>query len=73
MSQKFFRGMDLKAPDKNLNMGAGSQSVQTTKALVGIEKELMKKHSTVSSVKLFKLHSNNNNEGIRHKNKELER
>jgi UDP-N-acetylglucosamine 2-epimerase (non-hydrolysing) len=42
MSQMFFRDMDLRAPDKNLNIGSGSHSEQTAKALLGIEKELLK-------------------------------
>jgi UDP-N-acetylglucosamine 2-epimerase (non-hydrolysing) len=34
--------MDLRDPDKNLNIGSGSHSEQTAKAIVGIEKELLK-------------------------------
>jgi UDP-N-acetylglucosamine 2-epimerase (non-hydrolysing) len=42
MSGSFFRDMELREPDVNLNIGSGSHSEQTAKALVGIEKELMK-------------------------------
>ncbi|RLI54091.1 MAG: UDP-N-acetylglucosamine 2-epimerase (non-hydrolyzing), partial [Candidatus Thorarchaeota archaeon] len=42
MSQMFFRDMGLREPDKNLNIGSGSHSEQTAKALVGIEKELLR-------------------------------
>lgn len=42
MSRLFFRDMDLRDPDKNLNIGSGSHAEQTAKALVGIEKELLK-------------------------------
>ena len=42
MSRLFFRDMDLRDPDKNLNIGSGSHSEQTAKALLGIEKELLK-------------------------------
>jgi UDP-N-acetylglucosamine 2-epimerase (non-hydrolysing) len=41
MSQVFFRDMELRDPDANLNIGSGSHSEQTAKALVGIEKELV--------------------------------
>lgn len=40
MSEKFFEDLDIRVPDKNLNIGSGSHSEQTAKALVGIEKEL---------------------------------
>jgi UDP-N-acetylglucosamine 2-epimerase (non-hydrolysing) len=42
MSQEFFNDLDLAEPDKNLNIGSGSHSTQTAKALVGIEKELIR-------------------------------
>ena len=42
LSGTFFRDMKLRAPDKNLNIGSGTHSEQTAKALLGIEKELMK-------------------------------
>ncbi|MDF1540606.1 MAG: UDP-N-acetylglucosamine 2-epimerase (non-hydrolyzing) [Candidatus Thorarchaeota archaeon] len=41
MSKAFFDDLSLKAPDKNLNIGSGSHSEQTAKALLGIEKELL--------------------------------
>lgn len=41
MSRSFFDDMGIRAPDKNLNIGSGSQSEQTAKALIGIEKELL--------------------------------
>ncbi|MFW9842657.1 MAG: non-hydrolyzing UDP-N-acetylglucosamine 2-epimerase [Candidatus Thorarchaeota archaeon] len=47
MSQMFFRDMDLRDPDKNLNIGSGTHSEQTAKALLGIEKELMKERPDV--------------------------
>jgi UDP-N-acetylglucosamine 2-epimerase (non-hydrolysing) len=42
MSGNFFREMDLREPDINLNIGSGSHSEQTSKALVGVERELVK-------------------------------
>jgi len=41
MSSSFFDDMELRTPDKNLNIGSGSQSEQTANAIVGIEKELI--------------------------------
>ncbi len=41
MSESFFDDLSLKAPDRNLNIGSGSHSEQTAKALLGIEKELL--------------------------------
>ncbi|MHA2041773.1 MAG: non-hydrolyzing UDP-N-acetylglucosamine 2-epimerase [Candidatus Thorarchaeota archaeon] len=41
MSSSFFDDMEIRTPDMNLNIGSGSQSEQTAKALVGIEKELI--------------------------------
>ncbi|MFX0053688.1 MAG: non-hydrolyzing UDP-N-acetylglucosamine 2-epimerase [Promethearchaeota archaeon] len=41
MSSSIFEDMGLRTPDKNLNVGSGTQSEQTAKALVGIEKELI--------------------------------
>jgi len=41
MSNQFFEDLDLRLPDRNLNIGSGTHSEQTAKALVGIEKELM--------------------------------
>jgi UDP-N-acetylglucosamine 2-epimerase (non-hydrolysing) len=42
MSEIFFRDMELREPDVNLNIGSGTHAEQTAKALVGIEKELLK-------------------------------
>ncbi|MBD3158267.1 MAG: UDP-N-acetylglucosamine 2-epimerase (non-hydrolyzing) [Candidatus Lokiarchaeota archaeon] len=42
MSDAFFQDMDLREPDKNLNIGSGSHSEQTAKALLGIEKQLQR-------------------------------
>ncbi len=47
MSSSFFDDMGLRAPDKNLNIGSGSQSEQTAKALVGIERELLSEEPDV--------------------------
>jgi UDP-N-acetylglucosamine 2-epimerase (non-hydrolysing) len=47
MSRLFFRDMDVRDPDKNLNIGSGSHSEQTAKALVGIEKELLEENPDV--------------------------
>lgn len=41
MSGSFFDDMGLRMPDKNLNIGSGTHSEQTAKALIGIEKELL--------------------------------
>ncbi|MHA1908525.1 MAG: non-hydrolyzing UDP-N-acetylglucosamine 2-epimerase [Candidatus Thorarchaeota archaeon] len=41
MSKSFFDELSLRAPDKNLDIGSGSHSEQTAKALIGIEKELI--------------------------------
>ena len=41
LSGTFFKDMNLRAPDKNLNIGSGTHSEQTAKALLGIEKELV--------------------------------
>jgi len=42
LSRQFFDDMDLREPDMNLNIGSGTHSEQTAKALVGIEKALIK-------------------------------
>jgi len=42
LSESFFVDMGLREPDKNLNIGSGSQAEQTAKALIGIEKELLR-------------------------------
>ena len=42
LSNNFLEDMELREPDKNLEIGSGSHSEQTAKALVGIEKELVK-------------------------------
>jgi UDP-N-acetylglucosamine 2-epimerase (non-hydrolysing) len=41
MSSSIFEDMGLRRPDKNLNVGSGTQSEQTANALIGIEKELI--------------------------------
>lgn len=41
MSESFFQDMNIRNPHKNLNIGSGTQSEQTAKAMIGIEKELM--------------------------------
>jgi len=41
MSKSFLDDLSLKAPNKNLNIGSGTHSEQTAKALLGIEKELL--------------------------------
>ncbi len=40
MSESFFDDLELKAPDRNLQIGSGSQAEQTARALVGVEKEI---------------------------------
>jgi UDP-N-acetylglucosamine 2-epimerase (non-hydrolysing) len=47
MSRDFFRDMELREPDVNLNIGSGSHSEQTAKALIGIEKELLKQRPDI--------------------------
>ena len=47
MSRAFFEDMDLRAPDENLNIGSGTHSEQTAKALLGIEKTLMREEPDV--------------------------
>lgn len=42
MSGSFFEDMGLRLPDKNLSIGSGTHSEQTAKALIGIEKELLR-------------------------------
>lgn len=41
MSSSIFDDMDLREPDKNLDIGSGTHSEQTAKAMVGIERELL--------------------------------
>jgi UDP-N-acetylglucosamine 2-epimerase (non-hydrolysing) len=41
MSDSFFQDMGLRDPNKNLNIGSGTQAEQTAKALVGIENDLV--------------------------------
>ena len=41
LSSQFFKDMNLDDPDLNLNIGSGTHSEQTAKALVGIEKSLL--------------------------------
>lgn len=47
LSSQFFKDMSLKNPDENLNIGSGTHSEQTAKALVGIEKALLKEKPDV--------------------------
>lgn len=47
LSGKFFRDMRLREPDKNLEIGSGTQAEQTANALVGIEKEILKEQPDV--------------------------
>ncbi|TFG98843.1 UDP-N-acetylglucosamine 2-epimerase (non-hydrolyzing) [Candidatus Thorarchaeota archaeon] len=42
LSSQFFDDMSLREPDMNLNIGSGTHSEQTAKALIGIEKALIK-------------------------------
>lgn len=42
MSDSFLTDLELRNPDANLSVGSGTQSEQTAKALVGIERELVK-------------------------------
>ncbi len=41
MSEQFFEDLDIHTPDENLNIGSGTHSEQTAKALIGIEKVLV--------------------------------
>ena len=47
MSRLQFQDASLRNPDKNLNIGSGSHSEQTAKALIGIEKELLREDPDV--------------------------
>lgn len=47
LSSQFFHDMDLREPDMNLNIGSGTHSEQTAKALVGIEKALVEERPDV--------------------------
>ncbi|MCK5152344.1 MAG: UDP-N-acetylglucosamine 2-epimerase, partial [Candidatus Thorarchaeota archaeon] len=47
MSKAFFKDLSLREPDKNLQIGSGTHSEQTAKALVGIEIELQSYQPTV--------------------------
>ncbi len=47
LSSQFFKDMSLDDPDLNLNIGSGTHSEQTAKALVGIEKALMQEQPDV--------------------------
>ncbi|MHA1772427.1 MAG: non-hydrolyzing UDP-N-acetylglucosamine 2-epimerase [Candidatus Thorarchaeota archaeon] len=47
MSQAFFDDLALRPPDVNLNIGSGSHSQQTAKALIGIEEALLKEQPDV--------------------------
>jgi UDP-N-acetylglucosamine 2-epimerase (non-hydrolysing) len=41
MSRAFFDDLSLRSPDTNLDIGSGSHSEQTAKAMLGIEKEIL--------------------------------
>ncbi|MGY5871223.1 MAG: UDP-N-acetylglucosamine 2-epimerase (non-hydrolyzing) [Candidatus Thorarchaeota archaeon] len=47
LSSQFFDDMSLREPDMNLNIGSGTHSEQTAKALVGIEKALVKEEPDI--------------------------
>ncbi len=47
MSRAFFDDLGLRRPDMNLNIGSGSHSQQTAKALIGIEEALIKEQPDV--------------------------
>jgi UDP-N-acetylglucosamine 2-epimerase (non-hydrolysing) len=47
LSSRFFEDMDLRKPDMNLNIGSGTHSEQTAKALIGIEKALVREKPNV--------------------------
>jgi UDP-N-acetylglucosamine 2-epimerase (non-hydrolysing) len=47
MSELFLKDLGLREPDRNLNIGSGTHGEQTAKALVGIEKELVKEKPDV--------------------------
>ncbi|TFG30833.1 UDP-N-acetylglucosamine 2-epimerase (non-hydrolyzing) [Candidatus Thorarchaeota archaeon] len=47
LSSQFFKDMSLKSPNQNLNIGSGTHSEQTAKALIGIEKALIKEKPDV--------------------------
>ncbi len=47
LSSSIFDDMDLRQPDKNLDIGSGTHSEQTAKAMVGIEKELLREKPDV--------------------------
>jgi len=41
MSDSFFRDLEMKAPDLNLNVGSNSQAIQTAQMLEGVEVDLL--------------------------------
>ena len=47
MSDLFLKDLDLRTPDRNLSIGSGTHGEQTAKALIGIEKELVKEKPDV--------------------------
>jgi len=47
MDKIFFEELDLPQPDYNLNVGSGSQGEQTSKALIEIEKILLKEKPSI--------------------------
>ena len=47
MSDLLLKDLGLREPDRNLNIGSGTHGEQIAKALVGIEKELLKEKPDV--------------------------
>ncbi len=47
MSDTIFEDMALRRPDKNLHVGSGTHAEQTAKALLGIERELLRERPDV--------------------------
>ncbi len=47
MSSSIFSDMALREPDKNLDIGSGTHGEQTAKALIGIEKEILREEPDV--------------------------
>jgi UDP-N-acetylglucosamine 2-epimerase (non-hydrolysing) len=47
LSSSIFSDMGLREPDKNLDIGSGTHAEQTAKALIGIEKEILRESPDV--------------------------